>query len=153
MIKEEPTIKEPSEKYIAAKKLMMDGIRTRKDLDGLVKNKFKIDEDPKVAAILDLVQNNVKSKYVRNQIITLIRDREEHYKDLIKAQRNKIAGEETKRHKIEKKVKKDKIDNSTLIASLDTMNKVVEQKDKRIEDLNKFSRPDILDIEGEDENE
>lgn len=153
MTKEEPTIKEPSRKYIAAKKLMMDGIRTRKDLDGLVKNKFKIDEDPEVAAILDLVQNNVKSKYVRNQIITLIRAREEHYKDLIKAQRNKITGEETKRYKIEKKVKKDKIDNSTLIASLDTMNKVVKQKDERIEELNKFNRSDILDIEGEDENE
>lgn len=153
MAKEEPTIKEPSKKYIAAKQLVMNGIRTKKDLAHLVKNKFKVEEDPEVAAILDLVQNNIESKYIRNQIIELIRARERHYKGLIKLQRGKISATEYEVAKVKKGIKKEDKEKSTLIASLDTLNKVVEQKDKRIDDLNKFSRSDILDMEGEDKNE
>lgn len=153
MAKEEPTIKEPSKKYIAAKQLVMNGIRTKKDLAHLVKNKFKVEEDPEVAAILDLVQNNIESKYIRNQIIELIRARERHYKGLIKLQRGKISATEYEVAKVKKGIKKEDEEKSTLIASLDTLNKVVEQKDKRIDDLNKFSRSDILDMEGEDKNE
>ena len=142
--------KEPSKKYLAAKeKLMAKGIRTHNDFLKLVKNQCAVDEDPAVAKILNIIQENVTDKYSLRRLIDLVRDREEFYKNLIKLQRGKIEAHSISADRAKDEVKAERAEKGVILGAMDAIRRELLKKDEIIAKLNEYSRTDIVDIPDE----